>query len=112
MVELRVADGPASAAWYAAALGLRVRLTDAATGFVLLAGDGGAKLALKPGVPVPGGVTVHWQTPDLPAAVARLTAAGVAVGPLKTSPEGYTRAAVTDPDGYAVVVFGWTPAAG
>ena len=106
MVELTVSDWPRSVEWYTAALGLTVELSDAANGFALLAGDG-AKLALKAGVPVPGGVKLHWRVPDLAAAVERLTAAGVAVGPLKASAEGYTRAAVTDPDGYAVVVFAW-----
>ncbi len=106
MVELTVSDVTRAVAWYESALGLTVERADTPNGFVLLSGDGG-KLALKAGVPVPGGVKLHWQVPDLAEAVGRLAAAGVAVGPLKSSTEGYTRVAVVDPDGYAVVVFGW-----
>lgn len=107
MPELRVADLATSAAWYAAALGLVVEHADAANGFLLLAAPDGGRVALKQGTPTPGGVLLHFECSDLAAAVERLATAGVAVSPLKTSAEGYTRAHVSDPDGYAVVVFAW-----
>ena len=113
MVELTALDPAASAAWYRDRLGLRVALADPATGFTLLESPAGGRLAFIPGTPTPGGVTLHFQVADLDAELTRLAAAGVAVAsPPKASPEGYRRATVRDPDGYAVGLFEWaTPPA-
>ena len=50
LVELAVADWPASVAWYRDRLGLRVELLDDANEYALLAA-GPARLALKAGQP-------------------------------------------------------------
>jgi len=108
MTELTVTDPVASAAWYAAAFGFAVELTDAVNGFVLLAHPGGGKLALKAGHPVAAGVKLHLEVADLDGHVARLRDSGVpADGDLKASDEGYRRARYRDPDGVAVVLFEW-----
>lgn len=104
MTELAVADFAASLAWYRDRLGLRVLLLDGPNGFALLQGPDGGRLALKAGVPHPGGVTVHFEVADLGAELARL---GVPDAPVKASPEGYRRAILRDPDGYAVGLFAW-----
>ena len=104
MTELVVADLPAAVAWYRDRLGFGVERLDAANGFALLQGTGGGRLALKQGAPGPAGVRLHVEVPDLAAALAR---AGAAAGPTQASPEGYRRAVVRDPDGYAVTLFEW-----
>ena len=104
MTELAVADLTASLAWYRDRLGFRVVLLDAANGFALLQGDAGGRLALKAGVPTPGGVTLHFQVADLAAELARL---GVPDVSFTESREGYREAFVTDPDGYRVGLFEW-----
>jgi catechol 2,3-dioxygenase-like lactoylglutathione lyase family enzyme len=91
MTELRVADLERSVAWYEA-LGLRVVMRD--DGFALLEAESG-RLALKVGTPGPGGVVVHFQVAELPP------------GEVKVSDEGYRRVRLSDPDGYAVVLFVW-----
>lgn len=103
MVELAVADWVASVAWYRDRLGLRVALRDEANQFALLEAAGGGRIALKAGTQQPSGVTVHFQVADLSAEMTRL---GITSEP-KTSPEGYRRAIVPDPDGYAIVLFEW-----
>jgi catechol 2,3-dioxygenase-like lactoylglutathione lyase family enzyme len=106
MTELAVADVAAAVRWYRDVLGLRVRLADEPHGFALLAGDADGRLALKVGVPSPGGVTLHFRTDDLDAELARLAAHGVVPeAPPKASAEGYRRAFVRDPDGYRVGLF-------
>ena len=103
MVELAVADVAASRRWYEAALGLTAALEDPATGFALLEDGRGGRLALKPGAPAPGGVTLHFEVPDLEAALRGLAADG----PVTASAEGYREAFVRDPDGYRVGLFAW-----
>lgn len=111
MVELTVADVARSAAWYRDVCGLTVELADEPNGFTLLAacGDAGTRLALKQGTPPnTGGVRLHFLVADLTADLARLTALGIhPESALKTSPEGYRRAAFRDPDGHAVTLFEW-----
>ena len=107
MVELTSPDPDAAARWYADTLGFAVELTDAATGFRLLAHPGGGKLALKPGGG-PAGVTLHLQVAGLDGHVERLRGLGVVFeGGVKASAEGYRRAKAAGPDGVAVVLFEW-----
>jgi catechol 2,3-dioxygenase-like lactoylglutathione lyase family enzyme len=110
MVELAVADPAASRGWYEAALGLATVVADPATGFVVLDDGRGGRVALKPGTPNPGGVTLHFEVPDVDAA---LRDGGLATDePVKVSPEGYREAFVRDPDGYRVGLFAWERPAG
>lgn len=107
MVELTVRDLPASAAWYATVIGLSVKLTDDAKGFVLLVGPAG-RLSLKRGDPLPGGVRLHFEVADLNVEWTRLEASGVRpASPAKASAEGYRRAVYLDPDGYEIGLFEW-----
>lgn len=105
MVELAVADVAAARAWYESALGLTASHTDPATGFVLLSDGRHGRVALKPGAPVPGGVTLHFEVPD----VGALLAGGRVVpdGPEVVSREGYCEVFVRDPAGYRVGLFSW-----
>ncbi|QDU20159.1 VOC family protein [Urbifossiella limnaea] len=104
MVELAVADAAASRRWYEVTLGMKVVTVDASTGFALLQDERGGRLALKPGTPNPGGVTLHFEVADVAAAIRGLRPDGPAV----VSPEGYREAFVRDPDGYRVGLFAWT----
>lgn len=103
LTELAVRDLGAAVAWYRDVLGLAVALRDDASGFALLDAAGG-RVALKVGE-VGAGVTLHFQVTDLAAERDRLTSAGVAVGPVRVSPEGYREAFVRDADGYRVGLF-------
>jgi catechol 2,3-dioxygenase-like lactoylglutathione lyase family enzyme len=105
MVELAVADVIASRAWYETTLGLKVVTSDAATGFVLLQDGRGCRVALKPGVPNPGGVTLHFEVADVDVTVRESRV--VPDGPAVVSPEGYREVFVRDPDGYRVGLFAW-----
>jgi catechol 2,3-dioxygenase-like lactoylglutathione lyase family enzyme len=71
--------------------------------------DRAPRLALKRGTPpATGGVRLHFLVADLTAELSRLAALGIhPESDLKTSPEGYRRAAFRDPDGYAVTLFEW-----
>ncbi len=107
MVEWTVRDLTASAAWYATVIGLSVKLTDDANGFILLDGTAG-RLSLKRGDPRPGGVRLHFEVADLDRELTRLEASGVRPAlPAKSSPEGYRRAVYLDPDGYEIGLFEW-----
>lgn len=105
MVELAVADVAASRAWYEAALGLKVVTSDPATGFTLLQDERGGRVALKPGTPYPGAVTLHFKVADVEAALRE--GALLSDDPVRVSPEGYHEAFVRDPDGYRVGLFAW-----
>src|SRR5207302_1158681 len=107
MVELTVSDFRAAVRWYRDVLGLRVLVTDEAGAFALLQGAEGGRLALKGGVAVPDGATLHFEVADLDAELARLAALGVTADPPKASPEGYREAFVRDPDGHAVGLIEW-----
>jgi catechol 2,3-dioxygenase-like lactoylglutathione lyase family enzyme len=104
-VELQVSDWPAAVAWYRDALGLPVVLQVEADRFALLQA-GPAQVALKAGHPQPGTVLLTFEVPDLPAALHRLRALGVALeSPVKTSPEGYRRALLWDLDGHRLCLY-------
>jgi catechol 2,3-dioxygenase-like lactoylglutathione lyase family enzyme len=107
LVELTVADWPASVAWYRDRLGLTVELLDHAHQFGLLAA-GPARLALKAGQPAPGSSKVTFRVTDLDAELTRLERAGVVpISSVRTSPEGYRAARLLDPDGHRVELFVW-----
>lgn len=75
MTELVVSDLAASLTWYRDRLGLRVLHLDEPNGFALLRGGDGGRLALKAGVPQPGGARLHFEVADLGTELARLGAA-------------------------------------
>ncbi|MFQ3593016.1 MAG: VOC family protein [Gemmataceae bacterium] len=102
-VELQVSDWLASLGWYRDVLGLEVLLTDEPARYALLRA-GQTRLSLKAGTPTPGGVLLTFEVQDLSEWLARLNLQEV-----KTSPEGYRRARLRDPDGYAITLFEWLP---
>lgn len=107
VVELTVADWPASLAWYHDRLGLTVELLDEPNRYALLAARTG-RLALKAGTPSPGGVKLAFLVPDLADEIQRLAKAGVtSVGPMRASLEGYRSVQFTDPSGYRIELFEW-----
>jgi len=95
MTELTVKSLDTSMAWYQA-LGFEVNTYDAPNCFALLTDGNGGRLALKQGAPKPGGCLLHFQVAKLPP------------GDVKTSPEGYQRVIIEDPDGHTVCLFEWT----
>jgi catechol 2,3-dioxygenase-like lactoylglutathione lyase family enzyme len=116
MIELTVADVARSVAWYQGVCRLTVARTDEPNGFVLFSREAASSsneaacgFALKQGTPpAVGGVRLHFLVADLNAELDRLAARGVhPESALKTSPEGYRRAAFRDPDGHAVTLFEW-----
>ena len=107
LIELTVADWPASLAWYRDRLGLSVALVDEPNRYALLSA-GPARIALKAGTPVPGTTRVVFCVPALDAALARLAHSGIEpAGPVKDSPEGYRVARLADPDGHRIELFEW-----
>jgi catechol 2,3-dioxygenase-like lactoylglutathione lyase family enzyme len=102
-VELQVSDWAASLTWYREVLGLDVLLTDEPARFALLRA-GQTRLSLKAGTPTPGGVLLSFEVEDLSPWLGRLGLLDV-----KTSPEGYRRARLRDPDGYTITLFEWLP---
>jgi predicted enzyme related to lactoylglutathione lyase len=104
-VELAVGDWPASVAWYRDVFGLPLLLLDEPGRFALFQAGAG-KIALKACEARLGGVLLAFEVADLPAELGRLAGLGVAPeGPVKSSPEGYRRAVVRDPDGYCLSLF-------
>ena len=66
------------------------------------------QLALKAGQPQPGSILLTFEVEDLPAELEHLARLGVMPeAPLKTSPEGYRRALLRDPDGYRLCLYDW-----
>ena len=107
LVELTVADWPASLGWYRDRLGLSVEMLDEPNRFALLAA-GSARVALKAGTPTPGTAKLVFRVSNLDAEAARLAGAGVhALGPVRASAEGYRSLRFTDPDGQRVELFEW-----
>jgi predicted enzyme related to lactoylglutathione lyase len=103
--ELTVADWSAAVAWYRDVLGLEVVLLVEADRFALFRA-GGARLALKAGPSEPDTVRLVFEVDDLTAELDRLARLGVLTeGQVKTSPEGYRRALVCDPDGHHLTLF-------
>jgi predicted enzyme related to lactoylglutathione lyase len=108
LVELTVADWPLSLGWYRDRLGLPVVLIDTPNEYALLQA-GGVRLALKAGRPDPGSVRLTFDVADLDSELERLAANGILPdGPCKSSPEGYRRALLRDPDGYRLCLFEWS----
>jgi len=106
-VELTVADWPRSLVWYADVLDLPLLWRDD-TGCFALFQAGSTRIALKAGQPSPGTVLLTFEVCDLDATLQRLAERGVMPeGPIKTSPEGYRRALIRDPDGYRISLFEW-----
>jgi predicted enzyme related to lactoylglutathione lyase len=111
LIQLTVADWPASLAWYRDQLGLTVELLDEPNRYALLAAGPG-RIALKAGTSNPGTTKVVLKVSNLDATIERLNRHGVVpLGPIRKSPEGYRSARFADPDGNAIEVFEWTDAA-
>jgi catechol 2,3-dioxygenase-like lactoylglutathione lyase family enzyme len=107
LVELTVADWPASVAWYRDRLGLAVERLDEAHWYALLSAGPG-RIALKAGTASPGNTKLVIHVADLGAEVARLHRAGIVpAGPMKSSAEGYRSVPFVDPDGHRVEIFEW-----
>ncbi|MBL8792841.1 MAG: VOC family protein [Planctomycetia bacterium] len=107
MVELVVADWPASIMWYRDLFGRAPALTDVGGQFALFE-IGGNRLALKAGAPQPGNSLIVFEVADLPGLLARLAAQQVISEELiEASPEGYRRAVVRDLDGHRLCLFEW-----
>ncbi len=106
-IELTVADWPRSLGWYTSVLELPLLLRDDAGHFALLQA-GSTRIALKAGQPNPGTVLLTFEVRSLDAALQALAKHGVTPsGLIKTSPEGYRRALIRDPDGYRLSLFEW-----
>jgi catechol 2,3-dioxygenase-like lactoylglutathione lyase family enzyme len=111
LVELTVRNWPASVAWYGGVLGLRLVMRVDADRFALFRA-GPTRLALKAGEPQPGTALLTFEVRDLAAQLLRLAEHGVAPEePVKTSPEGYRRVLLRDPDGYRLSLFEWDESA-
>jgi catechol 2,3-dioxygenase-like lactoylglutathione lyase family enzyme len=107
LVELTVADWPASLTWYRDRLGLRVELVDEPKRYALLAA-GPIRVALKAGTPSPGTAKLTFQVPSLDAELKRLADRGITPSvPPKVSPEGYHSVRLNDPDGHRLELFEW-----
>lgn len=107
LVELTVADWPASLTWYRDRLGLTVEQLDEPNRYILLAA-GPMRLALKAGTALPGSTRLAFRVLDLEAEIARLGRAGIApAGPMRASVEGYRSVRFVDPDGHRVELFEW-----
>ncbi|MCS6852237.1 MAG: hypothetical protein NZ700_13825 [Gemmataceae bacterium] len=108
MTELRLADWPAAVVWYRDCLGLELERCDAEGQFALFR-VGAGRVALKAGAPEPGSSLLVFQVDDLAAELRRLEAHGITpCGPVKTSPEGYTRAILVGPEGQRLALFAWS----
>ncbi len=110
MLDLTVADWQRSVAWYQECLGFTVEKLDEPHAFALL-NSGGSRLSLKGGLPQVGTMTPFFQVDDLAGFLQRLAQHGVTCeGEMRTSPEGYRRAFIRDPDGYRLGLFEWVQA--
>jgi predicted enzyme related to lactoylglutathione lyase len=116
LVELTVADWLRSLDWYATVLGLPLLLRDDKGQFALFQASlshegeesGSTRIALKAGQPSPGTVLLTFAVGNLDEALQRLAKQGVTPeGPIKTSPEGYRRSILRDPDGHRLSLFEW-----
>jgi predicted enzyme related to lactoylglutathione lyase len=108
MVELPVRNLAISIAWYQSTFQFHQTRLDEPNQFVLLEGAG-LRLALKQGVPAPNEIRLHFHVANLAEELAHLASVvGLPDAPLKQSDEGYRRAVLRDPDGYAISVFEWT----
>jgi catechol 2,3-dioxygenase-like lactoylglutathione lyase family enzyme len=114
---LTVADVPRSLRFYAL-LGFETRLTaeeDGKTFWARANCEGGALMFTlddKPVDPAQQSVVFYMYTPDLPALRDQLVAGGLEVSPIRFPeymPGG--EIALTDPDGYQVLIGHWNPPA-
>ena len=107
LVELTVADWPASLAWYRERLGLAVELIDEPHRYALLSAGSG-RIALKAGTPLPGTTTIAFRVPNLDSVLQRFANAGlIPATPPIVSTEGYRSVRLTDPDGHRLEFFEW-----
>jgi len=108
-IELRSPRWEQLVAWYRDALGLRSVLRVVDEGYaMLLTGDTRVVIVARPQIDPPSArVTLAFETTNIPAAVARLMAAGTAVTPPSTNGEGITEVTATDPDGNRIRLFAW-----
>ena len=112
LVELTVSDWPAALAWYAEVLGVQPALRVEGDRFALFQA-GPSRLALKQGQARAGSVLLTLEVADLAAKLASLESRGIRPeGPVKTSPEGYRRAMLRDPDGHRLSLFEWCDPSG
>lgn len=100
-VRLRVRDLAASIAFYADRLGFRIVEAHADRAILDLQGF---RLQLESGEPVgpQAGAGLVFETTDLDAAVARLSAAGHTPDPPATGADGRRPLELSDPDGYPI----------
>lgn len=105
-VVVPVEDPAASGAWYRGVLGLGVEWETA--DFVLVTGDGGARLGLHRGDPPaePSVVQLHFQVDDVDRTYRDLGAEGVEfTSPPTDTDWGYRTAACREPTGYTLELF-------
>lgn len=106
-VELTVRDYARSVAWYRDVLGLELLLSDEGRRWAMFAAGAG-RVAVKEGEAAAGAALLAFEVDDLDAQLERLRQQGVAPeGEVTTSPEGYRRARLRDPDGHAISLFEW-----
>ncbi|HKB01411.1 MAG TPA: VOC family protein [Gemmataceae bacterium] len=108
LVELTVADWPASLAWYRDRLGLTVEKLDEPNRYALLTA-GPTQIALKAGMPLPASTRLTFYVADLDAELTRLVDRGLTPSTPNVSPEGYRSVKLTDPDGHRLELFEWIP---
>lgn len=105
-VVIPVDDPAETGAWYADRLGLDVEWET--EDFVLVVGEGGARLGLHRGDPPadPGVIQIHFEVDDVDETYRDLTDDGVAFSTDPTDTDwGYRTAACRDPSGYTVELF-------
>jgi predicted enzyme related to lactoylglutathione lyase len=114
-LELQTADWVSLLNWYRDLFEFPLLLRVDKDRFALLQA-GSVRLAIKgtEGANVTGsGILLAFEVDDLEAWQARVQARGIALeGPIKTSPEGYRRLRLRDPDGRAITLFAWVTTAG
>jgi catechol 2,3-dioxygenase-like lactoylglutathione lyase family enzyme len=103
-------DVEASLRFYTEALGLKPLDLMLPYYARLRSPKGNATIALhkvEPGADLPlGGIRLYFETPQLAAAVKRVTRAGYAVkGPPKKMPWGWTHVYLDDPDGHEISLY-------
>jgi predicted enzyme related to lactoylglutathione lyase len=116
LTEIKVTDWSGMVRWYAAILGLRLALEDAAHQYALLeAGTGAGRIALKGGraesESLPSAtVRLVFEVANVDAQRDRLAGCGVAVSLPEESLEGYRAIRLCDPEGMPITLFSWKAA--
>jgi len=112
MIERIVEDWPSAVRWYVEVLGFREIFRDEPHQFALLEAPEGGRIALKQGKSseqMVKNIRLVFRVDDLDAERSRLLAAGVDVSePVANNQEHYRQAHLTDPEGLAIALFGWT----